>query len=309
MSVAVIVFDNGRSGFNGEHSCMDGTPTSRLNDWLLKSLAAKRIDLGSPSPSSDLPEPAAIAFKLDGPSQKAIKKAISNFETELAKHKISVLQYDGYGKEFIKTCKVSPDSWAQLVMQYAYYKFSGCTAIPGTYESAQTRKFRRGRTDVIRSATPEALAWVKSMERTGATNGKRLELFRKAAAAHIKFAGWAADGQGVDRHFFGLKHVLKSGEELPKLFSDPAFAASSHWMLSTSQLSSEFFDGWGYGQVVSDGFGLAYSVNNTSLRFTITSTTGQAEQLKQYLAEAAEEVREAVERGMAESEAPPKAKL
>lgn len=51
-----------------------------------------------------------------------------------------------------------------------------------------------------------------------------------------------------------------------------------------------------------------YSVNNTNLRFTITSTTGKTEVLKQYLAEAAEETREAVEKGMAELEAP-KAKL
>ena len=204
----------------------------------------------------------------------------------------------------IKKCKTSPDSWAQLVMQYAYYKFSGCTVLAGTYESAQTRKYRRGRTEVIRSATIEALEWVKSMEEPETSNLKRLELFRKATAAHIKYAGWASEGQGVDRHFFGLKKLLKEGEELPKIFTDPAYVASSNWILSTSQLSSEFFDGWGYGQVVSEGFGLAYSVNNTNLRFTITSTTGKTEQLKQYLAEAAEEVREAIEKGMLEAEAP-----
>lgn len=30
-----------------------------------------------------------------------------------------------------------------------------------------------------------------------------VELFRKAAAKHIKLAGEAADGRGVDRHLFG----------------------------------------------------------------------------------------------------------
>jgi carnitine O-acetyltransferase len=146
------------------------------------------------------------------------------------------------------------------------------------------------------------------MQDNDATDVQRLDLFRKAAAAHIKYAGWAANGEGVDRHFFGLKKMIKSGEEAPKLFSDPAFSASSNWTYSTSQLSSEFFDGWGYGQVTGDGFGLAYSVNNTNLRFTITTTNGKGEALKQYLAEAAEEVREVVEKGMAGAEAP-KAKL
>ena len=169
----------------------------------------------------------------------------------------------------IKKCKTSPDSWAQLVMQYAYYKMSGCTKLAATYESAQTRKYRRGRTEVIRSATPEALAWVKHMEANDSTPKQRLDAFRKAAAAHIKYAGWAADGQGVDRHFFGLKKVMKEGEEMPAIFKDPAFAASSHWTLSTSQLSSEFFDGWGYGQVVGDGFGLAVS-SSFPLRIRLT---------------------------------------
>lgn len=330
----LVVFDNGRSGFNGEHSCMDGTPTSRLNDWLLRSIHAKKIDMGSSTatPDQQLPAPKAINFKLNDAAEKAIKLAEEHFDAELGPHKISVLQFNGYGKEFIKKCKTSPDSWAQLVMQYAYYKLSGHSRLAGTYESAQTRKFRRGRTEVIRSATPEALDWVKSMEDPACTNKQRLEYFRKAASAHIRYAGWAADGQGVDRHLYGLKKVMKEGEELPALYTDPAFAASSHWVLSTSQLSSEFFDGWGYGQVTVDNpdykdgkssaydpktglntrpgaFGLAYSVNNSNLRFTITSCDGDTEVMKAYLAEAAEEVRDVITAGMKESEGQAAAKL
>jgi carnitine O-acetyltransferase len=313
---------------------MDGTPTSRLNDWLLRSIQAKKIDMGSstPTPDNQLPAPEAVSFQLNEPSKKAIKLAEEHFDAELGPHKISVLQYNGYGKDFIKKCKTSPDSWAQLVMQYAYYKLSGHSRLAGTYESAQTRKFRRGRTEVIRSATPEALDWVKSMQDSQCNNKQRLDYFRKAASAHIKYAGSAADGQGVDRHLYGLKKVMKEGEELPALYTDPAFAASSHWVLSTSQLSSEFFDGWGYGQVTIDNpdykngkssaydpktglntrpgaFGLAYSVNNTNLRFTITSCDGDTEVMKQYLAEAAEEVRDVITAGMQESEPQVAAKL
>lgn len=97
----MIVFDNGRSGFNGEHAAMDGTPTSRMNDWMLKSLAAGKIDLGSSTPTTDaqLSEPKPITLKLDDSSKQAIQTAIKNHGAELAKHKISVLQYNGYGKD------------------------------------------------------------------------------------------------------------------------------------------------------------------------------------------------------------------
>lgn len=77
---------------------------------------------------------------------------------------------------------------------------------------------------------------------------RRATLFRAAVTRHLQYAAWAADGQGVDRHLFGLKKVLKDGEPLPEIYNDPSFAKTSHWELSTSQLSSPYLDGWGYGE-------------------------------------------------------------
>ena len=42
--------------------------------------------------------------------------------------------------------------------------------------------------------------------------------------------------------------MLRDGEAVPELYKDEAFAKTSHWELSTSQLSSKFIDGWGYGE-------------------------------------------------------------
>ena len=73
-------------------------------------------------------------------------------------------------------------------------------------------------------------------------------MFRKAVSRHLQYAAWAADGQGVDRHLFGLKKLLKEGEPVPEIYTDEAFSKTNHWELSTSQLSSPFLDGWGYGE-------------------------------------------------------------
>jgi carnitine O-acetyltransferase len=158
----VIVFDNGRSGFNGEHSCMDGTPTSRLNDWLLRSIFERKVDLGSSVARTDLPAPSPITFTLSAPVKSAIDRAVVDHQTIMSKRHLSVLHFEGYGKNAIKRFRTSPDSWTQLIIQLAYYKMTG--ELAATYESAQTRKYKRGRTEVIRSATSEALEWCKAME-------------------------------------------------------------------------------------------------------------------------------------------------
>ncbi|KAI0320157.1 acyltransferase ChoActase/COT/CPT [Amylostereum chailletii] len=290
----LIVFDNGRSGFLGEHSCMDGTPTLRLNEFILAALAAKKIDLGPPTPSSSLPKPQEITFKTNATVLEDISTAEKNFDKLVGAHDLEVLHYDAYGKNFIKNFKVSPDAWAQLVKQLAFHKFKGRPAV--TYESTQTRKYQSGRTEVLRSASNESKAWVDAMVDPKASDEHRATLFRRAAARHVQYAAWAADGQGVDRHLFGLKKLLEEGEALPEIYTDPAFARTSHWELSTSQLSSRFLDGWGYGEVVTDGYGLSYSIGDDYLRWTITSLKLNTATLKKHLEEAATETRQMMER-------------
>jgi carnitine O-acetyltransferase len=289
----IIVFDNGRSGFLGEHSCMDGTPTLRLNEFMLASLAHNKVDHGSTA-VRDLPQPEELRFELDATSKTYISEAEKHFDELMAKHDLSVLHYEGYGKEYIKKFKASPDAWAQLVKQLAFHKLAGRPGV--CYESAQTRKYQRGRTEVIRSASNESKAWAEAMLNPEETDEHRAALFRKAVKRHLEYSAWAADGQGVDRHLFGLKRMLKAGEPTPSIYTDEAFGKTNHWELSTSQLSSPYVDGWGYGEVVPDGYGLSYSIGDNHIRWTITTMKKGAAELRHYLAEAATETKEMMER-------------
>ncbi|KAJ3777932.1 acyltransferase ChoActase/COT/CPT [Lentinula raphanica] len=288
----LIVFDNGRSGFLGEHSCMDGTPTLRMNEFVLAAIAQNKINLGPPRSSETanlLTQPKEISFVLNDRIQDAVASAEERFDKLIGDHDLHVLHYEGYGKNYIKKFKASPDAWAQLVKQLAFHKMFNRPAV--TYESAQTRKYQLGRTEVIRSASNESKAWAEAMLDPRDTDVHRASLFRAAVARHLQYAAWAADGQGVDRHLFGLKKIMKDGEELPSLYKDPAYAQTSHWELSTSQLSSIYFDGWGYGEVVPDGYGLSYSIGDDYIRWTITSLKRNTAELRHYLAEAATETR------------------
>ena len=115
-----------------------------------------------------------------------------------------------YGKRAIKAAQVSPDAWAQLLMQLAYARLlhaRGWKRQGGTYESAMTRRFFKGRTEVIRVLTSESDAFVRAMmaedgkEESGSENRKKL--FELAAKAHVTNAQAAGRGEGVDRHMLG----------------------------------------------------------------------------------------------------------
>jgi len=157
-----------------------------------------------------------------------------------------MIKFEGYGKNVMKAHKASPDAWAQMVKQLAFYRLNNRP--PVVYESCQTRKFLLGRTEVIRSSSPESKAFCEAMISTSSSDQEREKKFREAVRRHIQYSTWAADGQGVDRHMFGLKKLLKDGEKMPEVFTETVHGKSSHWELSTSQLSSNYLEGWGYGE-------------------------------------------------------------
>ena len=254
-----IVNDNGTSGFIGEHSMMDGTPTHRLNDYANMLIFTNKLDFNNPSIRSDLPEPLPLKFHVNDKVKTEIQRAASDFENVIGQHELRVQAYQGYGKGLIKKFKASPDAYVQMIIQLAYHKMYGMNR--PTYESAATRRFQQGRTETCRSVSDESVAFCNAMADPETPPEACVKAFRAAVDAHVKYISDASDGKGVDRHLFGLKKCLQEGEELPALYKDKTYGYSSTWYLSTSQLSSEYFNGYGWSQVVDDGFGIAYMIN------------------------------------------------
>jgi carnitine O-acetyltransferase len=184
---------------------MDGTPVVSLCDDILDRLADPSFDHGVlPSPPSLTPTP------LDWTISPAITRAISTADqaaAELIESQSLGFHLTTYGKAAIKTFSVSPDSWAQMIIQLAYKRLIKSSSSPkrigGTYESATTRRFFKGRTEVIRVVTADSDAWVASMDDEGVDQVERKRLFDSAARKHVGLAKAAGMGAGVDRHLLG----------------------------------------------------------------------------------------------------------
>lgn len=285
-----IVNENGTAGFMGEHSMMDGTPTHRLNDYVNDVIFNNKLDFSNPSIRSNLPEPTQIKFVLNDTVKSEIERARKDFDTVIGQHELRVQAYQGYGKGLIKKFRCSPDAYVQMIIQLAYYKMYGINR--PTYESAATRRFQLGRTETCRTVSDDSVAFCKAMADPEVDSKTTIALFRKAIDSHLEYIAAASDGKGVDRHLFGLKKLLEPGQELPAIFKDPAFAYSSKWFISSSQLSSEYFNGYGWSQVVDDGWGIAYMINENSLQFNVVSKGLGSERMSFYLNEAAGDLRD-----------------
>jgi carnitine O-acetyltransferase len=258
-----IINDNGTSGFMGEHSMMDGTPTHRLNDYVNEVIFNNKLDFSDPSIRSNLPEPTVVKFQVNKEVQAEIQRAEKDFTEVIGAHELRVQAYQGYGKGLIKKFKCSPDAYVQMIIQLAYFKMYGKNR--PTYESAATRRFQQGRTETCRTVSDDSVAFCKAMNDHTIDPKETAALFHKAVKAHVEYISAASDGKGVDRHLFGLKKLLGPNEEVPAIFKDPTYNYSSTWRISSSQLSSEYFNGYGWSQVVDDGWGIAYMINENRL--------------------------------------------
>ena len=219
--------------------------------------------------------------------------AKANFDKLISAHEMQTQSFQGYGSSAIKKMGYSPDAYVQMAMQLATYRL--WKEQGGTYEATQVRPFLHGRTETTRTVSPASEAFIKTMglrpKRDELDDSKRKEkiaLLKEAVSSHVKYIGNAAKAMGVDRHLLGLAMSVKEGENAPDLFSHPLTARSKTWRVSTSHLTHPRFDSWGYGEVVPNGVGLAYSIHPNSCMFCITALKehGWPERLSYLLEEA-----------------------
>ena len=253
-----ILCDNGVCGYMGEHSMVDGMQALRMVNFISQMLHEACLDIENLDVRNHLPQPKRYDF-VPGPDIfPQISQAVKNFRRTINSHEISVLSYDHYGSGYIKRLTFAPDSWVQMLIQLAYYQFSGTFA--PTYEAQSTRVCFRGRTEAIRSLSMESVAFCKAMDAPNNSAAKKIRLFRDACRAHFERSVAAAKGAGIDRHLSGLSKMLRPNEDLPDLFRDSFYQSSQHWIVCTSQASGEHLNAYGWAQVVDDGFGIAYMV-------------------------------------------------
>ncbi|KAB0797511.1 hypothetical protein PPYR_08504 [Photinus pyralis] len=269
-TVQFIIGCDGILGLTYEHSPSEGQPIAYMVDFLYNFI---KKDSGTAIPDNTTNEgPTKLCFEISDATTKNIEKAESNIDQLVANFDLRCFKFEGYGKDFIKQQKLSPDSYIQMAMQYAFYKMNGFPA--AHYESAATRKYVGGRTETIRSCSAESLAFAKTMLDKCKSDEEKVAALKAAIDAHKKYAVQALEGHGVDRHLLGLRLAARElGSDLPALFSDVGFTRSTNFLLSTSQVATKCDAVMGYGPTSPEGYGCCYNPREHDINFAVSRFT------------------------------------
>ena len=321
----LIVMKDGSAGVNFEHSAIDGhtalryvsdifadtvvsfaqsiTKTIYSKDHVPSILCAEvKADEGLDS------TPVRLEFELPADALEQIHYSETMLGDQLLQSDTYVLEFRRYGKSFITSNNMSPDSFVQMSILLAYYKLYGSYAC--AYEPVLTKRFLRGRTEAMRSAISLGKPFVECWCDEGARDQEKISRLREAVGEHARLVKEAAAGKGVDRHLFSLMSIgAKCGMETPSLFLDDGWVTLNHTILSTSNCGNPSLRLFGFGPVVPSGYGIGYIIRDGGLQFSISSKRRQtarfASTLRGYLNECANvlggehkiEVRGEVKRG------------
>ncbi|KAI8340703.1 acyltransferase ChoActase/COT/CPT [Chlamydoabsidia padenii] len=307
-SLSIVVENNGKAFIAGEHSPVDALTVSYMWDHMLRT-PVPEPRTAAPAPTcSDSVE--ALTWTTDQTMDVYLQQAQHCADATSARSDASVTIFNEYGTDWIKQVgKVPPDAFYQMVLQLAYFRAH--KTVTATYETASTRKYLCGRTETIRSCSIDSKNFVEAFDDPLKSDKETYALLVKAASSHRKYTQIASEGHGCDRHLMVLKllnmdHPVHDSlehrtEPLHPIFTDPVFAASQTWRLSTSGLQEgNQLMGTGFGAAYPHGYGINYMAAKNLVKLGIEVKKDEdslsADEMGQVISQAMRDLRDLCER-------------
>ncbi|EGG07909.1 uncharacterized protein MELLADRAFT_105390 [Melampsora larici-populina 98AG31] len=290
----LIICKNGTAGVNFEHSCVDGHTVLRfIGDLYTELILRFASSINSKSKTlfkSKVSKEERIEWrpkKLNWIFSNELKTALRFAETRLSdlicQNEVKALEFDGFGKQFIVAHQLSPDAFVQMAFQVCYFSLYG--KFESTYEPAMTKSFHHGRTEGIRSVTPESVKFVQKFC-SDTSISEKLKSLKLACETHSTLSKRCGNGLGQDRILYAM-FILCNGEAT--IFKDSGYGLLNHSILSTSNCGNPSLRFFGFGPVVDDGFGLGYIIKDHGISFVGSSKHRQTQRfldcLRSYLLE------------------------
>ncbi|MBP3947602.1 choline/carnitine O-acyltransferase [Corynebacterium sp. Marseille-P3884] len=252
-----------------EHSCQDGAT--------LVTAVTRMQDAELPAGASVKAEPEELLWELDDTTTQQITTHLETFKAQAGTLRTDIVTVPHDIPEDLPF-KLSRDASAQLTMTIAQELTYG--HVRAVYEAVDMREFRAGRTECLRAATPEAVAFAEKLIDGTASPGD----LRSALDAHRAWVKRCKSGNGVDRHIQMMATIDDPGSSDP-FFTDRAATAARRDFLSTTSIGgANQVVRYCFAPTLPEGFGISYTPLPEDTEFCISWNTTSTEQPEKFRA-------------------------
>lgn len=267
-SSQIIITKDCEIGFNNEHTGADGTTWFTIMENMYDFIMTNKDAF-----DNMVTEKASyhhLEWQLDKSLNKELNKVLTTHQAVSDSIDIKYLNFDDFGKDYIKTLGVSPDAFFHIALQLAQYRTFNC--LKSTYEPVAMRSYREGRTDCTRPINDKVKILVEQFDDCIDADVLK-KLIHEAVKAHVDRIKICQSGSGVERHLYGLNKMYDlhfKNDEGVDIFKDGAYQKLKYDFISTSGLGSENIRCFGFGPVVKDGFGIGYGIKKKNISCTVS---------------------------------------
>ncbi|OBT63538.1 PKS/NRPS-like protein [Pseudogymnoascus sp. 23342-1-I1] len=222
-SVQFVVCTNGVSGFVGDHSMLDAGTVLGLNRFVTRAILQHRHEPDiSPSVVVDISayldeKKLVISPYID----LEISRVIQDFNENIKDANHVFFTLSNFGGSICRLNNYPPKSLFQLIVALASKLYFG--AIVPLWETVSLGNFHRGRVEINQVITPPVLRFLNAAQDLCIPISERQRLLLEATKLHAASVMRAVRGRGVDRHITSLRQMVKEGEAVPRLFTDPLY--------------------------------------------------------------------------------------
>ena len=254
---------------NVEHSCIDGAT-------LLTAMQRIQTTEVPAEASTELTQLEAeeLVWTLDEGTAAEIRTHADAYAERASKFTVQIVTAPHRPPADVPF-KFSRDAAAQLTMTIAQQLTYG--RIRAVYEAVDMREYRAGRTECLRAATPEAVAFARKLVAGTATNDDLLA----AANAHRGWVKRCKSGNGFDRHI----QMMATIDASDPFFTDDAVLAARWDFLSTTSVGGPHqIVRYSFAPTVPEGFGISYTPLTDATEFCISWNVDTAEKPEEFTA-------------------------
>ncbi|XP_074652044.1 peroxisomal carnitine O-octanoyltransferase-like isoform X2 [Tubulanus polymorphus] len=272
-AVGFVFYKNGGFSTACDHSPFDGIVLSQMTYFVdLCIYHTQGKWQGSTLQKLPITDPHELKFHVDERILKSINEVSKLYNERVSDPEVMVHNFNAFGKNKLKSMKMHPDYFIQVVLQVAYYALYGKPA--PTYETATTRAYYLGRTETVRTCTVESVEFAKSMVNNDISVNEKYELLQKAMKTLHRLMTEGQQNKGCDRHLMGLRIIAaEMGMEDHAIFQDPLWQKSggdARFILSTSLAGYNTVIG-GCAPMCRHGYATFYRIAPESLEFIFSS--------------------------------------